>query len=136
MDTECAPVATVTGLYRGTFSGLEPLTKETPLTHDEVRRNPVFYELDLNPDKGRDLGRHGGGPGLNAVRKRRPESPSPAFWSHRMETELVAVLLGALLPLYPMLFAIYRKTGRYDEIVEEFKRLRDEHERWKEAYHG
>jgi hypothetical protein len=44
------PVATVTGLYRGTFSGLEPLTKDTPLTLDEVRRNPVFYELDLNPD--------------------------------------------------------------------------------------
>ena len=50
MDTETTPVATVTGLYRGTFSGLEPLKKETPLTMDEVRRNPVFYELELNPD--------------------------------------------------------------------------------------
>ena len=49
MGTEKTPVATVTGLYRGTFSGLEPLTKETPLTMDEVRRNPVFYELDLDP---------------------------------------------------------------------------------------
>jgi len=49
MDTDTTPVATVTGLYRGTFSGLEPLTKDTPLTMDEVRRNPVFYELDLNP---------------------------------------------------------------------------------------
>ena len=47
MDIETIPVATVTGLYRGTFSGLEPLTKDTPLTLDEVRRNPVFYELEL-----------------------------------------------------------------------------------------
>jgi len=43
-------VAKVTGLYRGKFSGLEPLTVNTPLTIDEVRRNPIFYELDLNPD--------------------------------------------------------------------------------------
>ena len=49
-DRTMQPVATVTGLYRGTFSGLEPLTKDTPLTIDEVRRNPIFYELDLNPD--------------------------------------------------------------------------------------
>jgi len=49
-DTAMQPVATVTGLYRGTFSGLEPLTKDTPLTLDEVRRSPIFYELDLNPD--------------------------------------------------------------------------------------
>jgi hypothetical protein len=39
----------VTGLYRGTFSGLELLTKDTPLTQEEVRRNPIFYELDLDP---------------------------------------------------------------------------------------
>jgi hypothetical protein len=45
-----APVATVTGLYRGTFAGLVPLTTMTPLTQDQVRRNPVFYELDLNHD--------------------------------------------------------------------------------------
>ena len=50
MGTDTTPVATVTGLYRGTFSGLEPLTKETPLTLDEVRRSPVFYELELDPD--------------------------------------------------------------------------------------
>jgi hypothetical protein len=49
MAADPAPVATVTGLYRGTFSGLEPLTKDTPLSLDEVRRNPVFYELDLSP---------------------------------------------------------------------------------------
>ena len=45
-------VAKVTGLYRGKFGGLEPLTVDTPLTQDEVRRNPIFYELDLNPDLG------------------------------------------------------------------------------------
>ena len=50
MESEIAPVATVTGLYRGTFSGLEPLTKDIPLTLDEVRRNPIFYELELEPD--------------------------------------------------------------------------------------
>jgi hypothetical protein len=51
MERNTTPVATVTGLYRGTFGGLEPLTKDTPLTMDEVRRNPVFYELDLDPDQ-------------------------------------------------------------------------------------
>ena len=50
MESEIALVATVTGLYRGTFSGLEPLTKDIPLTLDEVRRNPIFYELELEPD--------------------------------------------------------------------------------------
>ena len=44
------PIATVTGLYRCTSGGLEPLTKDTPLTVDEVRRSPVFFELDLNPE--------------------------------------------------------------------------------------
>jgi hypothetical protein len=49
METEIMPVATVTGLYRGTFSGLEPLTAATPLSREEVRRNPIFYELELRP---------------------------------------------------------------------------------------
>jgi len=49
MESEPAPVATVTGLYRGTFSGLEPLTAGDPLTLEEVRRNPIFYELELRP---------------------------------------------------------------------------------------
>ncbi len=44
-------VAKVTGLYRGKFGELEPLTVDTPLTQDEVRRNPIFYELELNPDR-------------------------------------------------------------------------------------
>ncbi len=46
------PVATVTGLYRGKFGGLEPLTTSTPLSSGEVRRNPIFYELDLHPEQG------------------------------------------------------------------------------------
>ena len=47
-------VAKMTGLYRGKFGGLEPLIVDTPLTQDEVRRNPVFYELELNPDRGNE----------------------------------------------------------------------------------
>jgi hypothetical protein len=35
----------------GKFSGLEPLTVDTPLTQEEVRRNPIFYELDLHPEQ-------------------------------------------------------------------------------------
>ncbi len=53
-----------------------------------------------------------------------------------METELVGILLGVVLPLYPMLFAIYQKIGKYDEIVEQFKQLRAEHDAHKENYHG
>lgn len=53
-----------------------------------------------------------------------------------METELLGVILGAVLPLYPILFIIHQRIGKYDEIVEEFKRLRAEHERTKEVYHG
>jgi len=51
MENEIVPVATVTGLYRGTFNGLEPLALDTPLTMEEVRRNPVFYELELHPEQ-------------------------------------------------------------------------------------
>ena len=53
-----------------------------------------------------------------------------------METEIIGITLGAVLPLYPLLIAIYQKMGRYDEIVEEFKRLRDEHEHIMEGYHA
>jgi hypothetical protein len=53
-----------------------------------------------------------------------------------MEIELLGIILGAVLPMYPLLFVIYQKIGRYDEVVEEFKKLRDEHERFREAYHG
>ncbi|MDO9035349.1 MAG: hypothetical protein Q7U51_09120 [Methanoregula sp.] len=52
MEAESAmqPIAIVTGLYRGKFDRLELLTASTPLTRDEVRRNPIFYELDLHPE--------------------------------------------------------------------------------------
>ena len=53
-----------------------------------------------------------------------------------METEILGIVLATVLPLYPMLFAIYQKIGKYDEIVEEFKKLRAEHERYQENYHG
>jgi len=63
---------------------------------------------------------------------------SRLFFNRRliMETEVLGIILGALLPLYPLQFAIYQKIGRYDEIVEEFKKLRDEHEHYLEAHHG
>jgi len=53
-----------------------------------------------------------------------------------METETLGLVLGVVFPLYPVLFIIHQRIGRYDEVVEEFKRLRDEHEHTKEAYHG
>ncbi len=53
-----------------------------------------------------------------------------------METEIIGIILGTVLPLYPVLFIIHQRIGRYDEVVEEFKRFRAEHERMKEAYHG
>ena len=79
------------------------------------------------------------------VPTRRGEAPRaldlllPGFFSqetHTMDTEVLGILLGSVLPLYPLLFAIYRKTGRYDEIVREFRRLRAEHDKMKGAYHG
>ena len=53
-----------------------------------------------------------------------------------MEPEITGMMLGAVLPIYPLLFAIYQKIGKYDEIVEEFKQLRAEHDTYKESYHG
>jgi hypothetical protein len=50
-ESEIMPVATVTGLYRETHSGIELLTEETPFTLDEVQRNPIIYELDLHPEQ-------------------------------------------------------------------------------------
>lgn len=51
METEIVPVATVTGLFRGTHSGLELLTEDFPLTPEEVRTTPIFYELELHPEQ-------------------------------------------------------------------------------------
>jgi hypothetical protein len=53
-----------------------------------------------------------------------------------MDIETLGILLGAVLPIYPILFTIHQKIGKYDEIVEEFKNLRAEHETHKERYHG
>jgi hypothetical protein len=53
-----------------------------------------------------------------------------------MDSETFGIMIGIVVPLYPMLFAIYQKIGRYDEIVEEFKKLRDEHAVYKEKLHG
>ncbi|WP_321506359.1 hypothetical protein [uncultured Methanoregula sp.] len=50
-ETDMQPVATVTGLYRGASQGLEPLSSSIPLFRDWVRRNPIFYELDLHPEQ-------------------------------------------------------------------------------------
>jgi hypothetical protein len=70
---------------------------------------------------------------------RRGDPPSPLRKKRRhktMELEILGITLAAVLPVYPLLIAIYQKMGRYDEIVEEFKRLRDEHEQVMEGYHG
>ena len=53
-----------------------------------------------------------------------------------MDTETLGILLGVVLPIYPVLFAIHQKIGKYDEVVDEFKKLRNEHEHHKEDYHG
>ena len=53
-----------------------------------------------------------------------------------MDIETLGILLGAVLPIYPVLFTIHQKIGKYDEIVEEFKKLREEHELHKEEFHG
>ena len=44
------PVAEVLGIFRAKNGGFEPLLPVVPLTSDEVRRNPIFYILNLNPD--------------------------------------------------------------------------------------
>jgi hypothetical protein len=46
-----------------------------------------------------------------------------------MDNELVVTLLGVILPVYPSLFVIYQKIGKYDALCEDVKALRDEHDR-------
>ncbi|MGA2161274.1 MAG: hypothetical protein ABSG28_03610 [Methanoregula sp.] len=53
-----------------------------------------------------------------------------------MDNELLGIVVGIVLPLYPLLFAIYQKIGRYDEVVEEFKKLQNEHQHYKDTNHG
>jgi hypothetical protein len=47
-----------------------------------------------------------------------------------------ALVPGAVLPIYPLLYAIYQKIGKYDEVAGEFRKLRDEHEHLREECHG
>lgn len=53
-----------------------------------------------------------------------------------MENEILGIVLGVVLPIYPMLFVIYQKIGSYDEIVKEFRKLRAEHDACRENWHG
>jgi hypothetical protein len=39
------------------------------------------------------------------------------------------IVLAAVLPLYPALFVIYQKIGKYDVMCEDLDRLREEHDR-------
>jgi hypothetical protein len=53
-----------------------------------------------------------------------------------MDIETTALILGAVLPLYPSLFVIYEKIGKYEVICAEFEALRAEHEKMKGEHHG
>lgn len=53
-----------------------------------------------------------------------------------MDPETTTIILAVVLPLYPVLLVIHQRIGKYDEIVEEFKALKAEHEHTKEAHHG
>ena len=53
-EREIMPVATVTGLFRGTCTGIELLTEDFPLTLEDVRNNHIIYELELHPESQND----------------------------------------------------------------------------------
>jgi len=53
-----------------------------------------------------------------------------------MDVELLVIVLAVVLPLYPSLFVIYERIGKYEVICAEFEALREEHQKSKEAYHG
>jgi hypothetical protein len=46
-----------------------------------------------------------------------------------MDSELIVIVLGAVLPIYPALFVIYQKIGKYDAMCEDLDRLQEEHDR-------
>lgn len=52
-----------------------------------------------------------------------------------MESDTLTIIIGTVLPLYPILLVIYQRIGRYDKIVQEFRTLKAEHERVMEAHH-
>jgi hypothetical protein len=53
-----------------------------------------------------------------------------------MDYELLAVILGALLPVYPALFGIYQKIGTYDAVCEYFRAHLKDHPPYSEIHHG
>jgi len=55
-----------------------------------------------------------------------------------MDIELTVVLLTITLPIYPALFAIYQRIGKYDVMCEDLGRLLEEHSRFHygEISHG
>jgi hypothetical protein len=53
-----------------------------------------------------------------------------------MDLETTALILGVVLPLYPSLFSIYERIGKYELICVEFTALREEHDKIKEKHHG
>jgi len=46
-----------------------------------------------------------------------------------MDSDFIMIVLGAVLPIYPALFVIYQKIGKYDVMCEEVAKLREEHDR-------
>lgn len=46
-----------------------------------------------------------------------------------MDADIIVIVLGAVLPIYPALFVIYHKIGKYDVMCEEVAKLREEHDR-------
>ena len=46
-----------------------------------------------------------------------------------MDSDFIVIVLGAVLPIYPALFVIYQKIGKYDVMCEEVGKLREEHDR-------
>ena len=53
-----------------------------------------------------------------------------------MDLETTALILGVVIPLYPSLFTIYERIGKYEMVYVEFVALREEHDKMKEKYHG
>ena len=53
-----------------------------------------------------------------------------------MDIETTALILAVVLPLYPALFTIYEKIGKYEVVCAEFEALRREHEKLKGDHHG
>jgi hypothetical protein len=47
-----------------------------------------------------------------------------------------ALVPGAVLPIYPLRYALYQTIGRYDEVAGEFRKLRKGHEHLREECHG